>query len=179
MNNLADPAKTKPILPAVGLAGLPCFKRQLSRIRPHSREPVLSAVLSLPKGLPAVSAVEPSKDNSPNLKSEICDLKSRLRLTSGPRPLISLPSLYCYPCYSLTSGSHPANSCPSKHPILTRKFSNVLHISQTYSNAIPPLFVSYLHLFVNFHTLKHFSTPPTPIFAPKTQLSHASNSHRS
>ncbi len=65
MNSPAVPAKTKPILPAL--------KRQLSRIRPHSRGPVLS--------LPAVSAVEPSKDNSLNLKSEICDLKSRLRLT--------------------------------------------------------------------------------------------------
>ncbi len=66
---------------------------------------------------------------------------------------------------------HSASPLPLQPPpILTRKFSNVLHISQTYSSAIPPLFVSYLHLFVNFHTLKHFSTPPTPIFSPKTRV---------
>ena len=41
-------------------------------------KPISSAPTRLP-------AVKPSKDNSLNLKSEICDLKSRLRLTPGHR----------------------------------------------------------------------------------------------
>jgi len=45
---------------------------------PLKTKPISSAPTRLP-------AVKPSKDNSLNLKSEICDLKSRLRLTPGHR----------------------------------------------------------------------------------------------
>jgi len=122
MNSLAGADKTKPILPAVGVSGLPGLKRQLSRIRPHSRGPVLS--------LPAVSAVEPSKDNSPNLKSEICDLKSRLRLTPGPR-----------------IQTHPYSLLLTPYSFFCCNFSHFETLSNTYSSAIPPLFLSFSKLF--------------------------------
>ena len=94
--------------------------------------------------------------------------------TISPKIRTSLNSVYCPPAPT------PPLLCPSKPPIFRQnfcKFSNVLHISQTYSSAIPPLFICFCKLFTIFHTLKHFSTPPTPIFSPKSRVtSHLSNS---
>ncbi len=96
----------------------------------------------------------------------ICNFYPVVLRGSGARPVTrQMPKtaaqkylpLYCYPCYSPTAASRPANFCPSKPPILTLKFSHVLHISQTYSSAIPPLFVSLVYIFVSFTTLSNVS----------------------
>ncbi len=79
-------------------------------------------------------------------------------------------SLYCSICYSPTVASHPANSCPSQPPHLTSKRLQTFTLSNTYSIAIPPLFVNFYSLFVSFTTLSNVSRLPTPIFSPKSKV---------
>ncbi len=70
---------------------------------------------------------------------------------------------YC-PLYA---SRNPAGAQEGRSKQIFCKNSHFETLSHTYSNAIPPLFVSYLHLFVIFHTLSNVSKSPTPIFPQK------------
>jgi hypothetical protein len=140
------PAKTKPILPAVGVAGLPGLKRQLYRTK-HS----------------TTCQHKASSRGTPSPQTSFFPIPN-----PSPITLLFPPAFVLLPMVQ----SHRRLQArqflpPPKPPILTSKLLQTFTLSNTYSSAISPLFLKFL---LTFHTLKHFSTPQTPVFGPISRV---------
>jgi hypothetical protein len=142
----AYPAKTKPILPAVGVAGLPCLpapacRRQGSRRRLRIQS-ILKTVLSEESCCRCKACVRTRPQVYCSTSRTGCVARNVADAQEGRSKIPLYPYIWHNPTAPSRPPIHKLPVFPSS-PILTSQLSHFQPILHTYSSAIPPFFLRF------------------------------------